>query len=154
MENRYDVHRGPSRVNKRQVEPSGSGNPASFDVSPLGVSMGLTPRIKSLNSFHLFRITLAKQITDLSNGKILVDLEMEFPYALDLPDEITPTVEEIFDLMNYASLDFAANWYQLLSDTQFENHRLSDMFEFDPLKKKIEKTIDFWEDSLRDKTLD
>ena len=56
--------------------------------------------------------------------------------------------------MNYASLDFAANWYQLLSDTQFENHRLSDMFEFDPLKKKIEKTIDFWEDSLRDKTLD
>ena len=141
-------------MNKRQVEPSGSGNPASFDVSPLGVSMGLTPRIKSLNSFHLFRITLAKHITDDSNGKILAELEIEFPYALDLPDEVTPIAEEIFDLMHDASLDFAANWYQLLSDTQFEKHRLSEKFEFDPLEKEIEKTIDFWEDSLRDKTLD
>ena len=154
MESRFEVHKGPGKVFERKVVTLESDKPSSFTVSSLGVAMGLTPRIKSLNSFHVFRITLEKHITDDENGETLAELKIDYPYALDLPDDITPVAEEIYDMMQYASLEFAAEWYQLLSDTRFEKHRLSDLFEFEPLKDKIERTIDFWEDSLRDKILD
>jgi hypothetical protein len=144
----------PRKITKEVVNEPNLTTPIAFGVSNLGYSLGLTPKMKSVKCLYLVGMVLEKHIRNNISGETIVALEIEYNYAFNADKNETPTTKEIFALMNKSSYDFAIYWDNLLSNTRFAQHGRSEKFQLKNEESDIEKAIDFWEDSLRNRTLD
>jgi hypothetical protein len=144
----------PRKITKDSITEPPLNKTIAFGVSKIGYSLGMTPKMKSVECLYLVNMVLEKRIRNNINGEMLVELEIEYNYAFDANSNETPTTQEIFSLMNESSRDFALYWGELLSNTRFSQHGKSEKFQLKNEETDIERAIDFWEDSLRNRTLD
>ena len=152
MKKRYSVGVYTVKTDERILVKVDPMRPLSSRVFDLVIKFGLTPKMPSEKNKPLFTLTLQKFITD-SQNKNLVNLTRTYTYLLDIDDTISPTEAELFDLFEDSAKDFAIEFSKLVRGTIFQHHRVAKPNK-DELLVKLEKAIDFWDDSIRNIKVD
>lgn len=113
-------------------------------VKPLELS--LTPRYPSEDNCFIFTFLFSRHVLNQDDAK-LVDIKIRYAYRLRLED-LTPTPEELFTLLDESSADFANFYYDKIKHVSFPENNIKKLV-YEDIKDRLEGLIDFWNDSLR-----
>ena len=145
----FPIGHYPIQELNRTINDTDFLSPLEFKVSNLILeNVALSPKMPTEENRSVLSFHLKRHIIDSENND-LVRLEILYQYRLDIDDDKSPTEDELIEILNYSSQDFAFKWVDLVHGTRFQTHAKTQKHDEKQLKYDFEKAIDFWNDSIR-----
>ncbi len=148
--NRYDIKKYPNQEEKtfvsNDVELIYNAQKIRFNiVKPLEVS--LTPRYPSEDNGFIFTFVLRRHVIN-EKDQTFVDMRTRFAYRLKMEDDITPTAEELFTILDKASAEFANSYYRRIRNIPLPENNVR-KFLFDEYNEMLTGLIENWSVNFR-----
>ena len=119
----------------------------SLKASELIVGIGLTPKMQAYDKNPLLIIDLEKNIASKSR-EYMVKLKIIHSFVLNIDDELTPSNEEIFSLLESVTQAFANKYGAMIQNTSYEQYGIARLDE-DQWIERIDKTMANWVSNTR-----
>lgn len=147
---RYNIKKYPNQEEKtfvsNDVELIYNAYKIRFNiVKPLELS--LTPRYPSEDNGFIFTFLLRRHVIN-EKDQTFVDLRTRYAYRLKLEDDVTPTPNELFTILDEASADFAKYYYKKTGNIPLPENAIK-KFMFEEYEDLLTGLISNWNKNFR-----
>jgi len=147
MKPRFSISSLPERVVDEIITKPKDEDLKSLKASELIVGIGLTPKMQAYDKNPLLIIDLEKNIASKSR-EYMVKLKIIHSFVLNIDDELTPSNEEIFSLLESVTQAFANKYGAMIQNTSYEQYGIARLDE-DQWIERIDKTMANWVSNTR-----
>jgi hypothetical protein len=148
MKPRFGISFLPEKVVDEIVTKPKDENQKPLNASELIVGIGLTPKMQAYDQKPLLIIDLEKNIAS-SSGEYVVKLKIVHSIVLNIEDDLTPSNEEVFSLLEAVAHAFANKYGAMVQHTPYEQHGIARLEKGEWLAR-IDNTLANWTSNIRE----